>query len=104
MNRRLVLGSLVFLVVAAGCLGSGAPPSEDVVSFHELPSEAQTEFTTALEQGGIHECDVALLDVEKPLVEYEGSYYSVAVSQGDGTEDDPCGDYFVQVEKVDLSS
>lgn len=104
MNRRTVLALLVAPTVGAGCLGSSGPPSEEVVPYRELSPEAQSEFTTALERGGLHECDVALLDVERPLVEYEGDYYSVVVQQGDGAEGESCNDYFVQVEKVDVSS
>ncbi|WP_411967094.1 hypothetical protein [Haloferax sp. YSSS75] len=104
MKRRTVLG-LVVTGSVGGCLGTGGgPPPEEVVAFDELPSEAQTEFETVLREGGLHKCDVALLDVEESYVEYEGDYYSVVVQQGDGNEDEPCNDYFVQVESVDLSS
>lgn len=104
MKRRAVL-SLVVAGSVGGCLGTGdAPPPEAVVDFDELPSEAQAEFETALHEDGLRECDVVLLDVEESYVEYEGSYYSIVVQQGDGTGDEACNDYFVQVEEVSGAS
>lgn len=103
-SRRRVLHGLALSLGAAlaGCAGSGprAPPDDEVVAFEDLPPDARAEFRTALEQGGYRACDLALLDVEEPVVEYRDGYYTRSVQHGDtGNATGACDGYFLQVER-----
>jgi hypothetical protein len=119
MERRGFLSILFAGGVVTGCVGSGndttspaeepgndtTPPADDVVNYEELPPDAQEEFVTALEQNGVKECDIALLDVEESIIRYRGEYYTYAVQSGpsSGSESE-CDKDFLNVEKVEAFS
>ena len=104
-SRRTFLGVVLAVGVGAGCLGSrndSSPPSEEVIDFDALPPEAQNEFVVALEQNGVKECDIALLDVEESLIKHRGEYYTYAVQSGSGGGSTAaCDKDFLNVEKVE---
>jgi hypothetical protein len=59
----------------------------------------------ALAQDGLKECVIALLDVEQPLITYQGDYYTYAVQSGSGGDStDECGTSFLTVQKVEKIS
>lgn len=103
MHRRTILS--VVLSVGAGCLGfrnDSTPPSEEVINFDELPPDAQNEFVAALEQNGVKECDIALLDVEESVIKHQDEYYTYAVQSGPSSDSpEGCDKDFLNVEKVE---
>lgn len=81
---------------------SATPAPEEVIEYDALPPEAQQEFRTALEQNGLKECEIALLDVDQPLIKYQSDYYTYAVQSGSGDDStEECGTDFLNVEKVE---
>lgn len=105
MDRRTFLGTLLSIAAGAGCVGSGTnstPSSEDVINYEELPTDAQNEFVVAMEQNGVKQCDIALLDINESIVKYKGEYYTYAVQSGpSGGATSECDKNFLNVEEAE---
>lgn len=87
-----------------------ATAERNVVSFDKLPSEAQTEVKTAIQQGMYSECGPLALekaiDLEAdPLINYQGDLYKPEIMIGGaGKQENDCAKHILQIDAVDGSA
>lgn len=87
-----------------------ATAERNVVFFDKLPSEAQTEVKTAIQQGMYSECGPLALekaiDLETdPLINYQGDLYKPEIMIGGaGKQENDCAKHILQIDAVDGST